>query len=355
MVTGDPIQIVVLGLGQMGSGVVRLLQERVGVQVAGVCERRARDGAADAGTVAAFARRLGVDLSGDLDALLERTRPQLAIQATCSTVRDAEPELRALLERGINVISIAEEMAFPGYSEPAIAAALDRLARRHGATLVGTGINPGFVLDLLVIALSGTCRRIDSISAQRINDLSPYGPTVLSGQGVGLTPDAFAAGRADGRIVGHVGFPESLSLIGSALGWRIERIEQSCEPIVSTVRRETPFAVVEPGAVAGCLQRAVAWVDGRPAIRLLHPQQVHPELAEVETGDFIDIEGDPDIHLRMRPEIPGGVGTVAMAVNLIPRALRAEAGLKTIAELPVPAAALGDMRALAGLSGSATE
>jgi 4-hydroxy-tetrahydrodipicolinate reductase len=333
----------------MGSGVIRLLEAKAGVRVVGVYGRRARERAVDAGVAAGLGRRLGFDLSRDLDALLEQTRPHVAIQATCSTVREAEPEISTLLRHGVNVISIAEEMAFPAHSEPAIAAALDDLARRHGATLVGTGINPGFVLDLLIIALSGVCQRIETISARRINDLAPYGPTVLASQGVGLTPGGFAAGIAAGRVVGHFGFPESLSMIGAALGWRIERIEQSREPIVSSVRRETPFVVVEPGCVAGCLQTAVAWVEGRPAIRLVHPQQIHPQLGDVETGDFIDIAGEPNLHLAIRPEIPGGIGTVSLAVNLIPRVLQSEPGLRTMADLPLPAAVLGDMRAAAGL------
>lgn len=345
---GDRIRVVVLGTGQMGSGVIRLLEAKAGVRVVGVYGRRARERAVDAGVAAGLGRRLGFDLSRDLDALLGQTRPHVAIQATCSTVREAEPEISTLLRHGVNVISIAEEMAFPARSEPAIAAALDDLARRHGATLVGTGINPGFVLDLLIIALSGVCQRIETISARRINDLAPYGPTVLASQGVGLTPDDFAAGIAAGRVVGHFGFPESLSMIGAALGWRIERIEQSREPIVSSVRRETPFVVVEPGCVAGCLQTAVAWVEGRPAIRLVHPQQIHPQLGDVETGDFIDIAGEPNLHLAIRPEIPGGIGTVSLAVNLIPRVLQSEPGLRTMADLPLPAAVLGDMRAAAG-------
>lgn len=348
----DRIRVVVLGTGQMGSGLIRLLDRKAGAQLVGAYGRRAREQPVDAGIAAGLGRRLGFDVSRDLEELLERTQPHIAIQATCSTVRDAEPELRMLLAHGVDVVSIAEEMAFPAYSEPGIAAALDELARGHGATLVGTGINPGFVLDLLIITLTGVCQRIESISARRINDLSPYGPTVLASQGVGLSPGDFAAGLADGRVVGHFGFPESLSMIATALGWEIERIEQSREPIVSSVRRETPFVVVDPGCVAGCLQSSVAWVEGRPAIRLVHPQQIHPHLGKVETGDFIDIAGEPDIHLAARPEIPGGIGTVALAVNLIPRVLRSEPGLKTMADLPVPAAALGDLRALAGFARS---
>jgi 4-hydroxy-tetrahydrodipicolinate reductase len=209
---------------------------------------------------------------------------------------------------------------------------------------VGTGINPGFAMDLLVVALSGVCSDITSIGARRINDLSFYGPTVLAAQGVGLSPEAFAAGLADGTVVGHIGFAESLRMIATAIGWDIETIEETREPIVSHVERETPFVRVSPGQVAGCLHTATAYRDGSAVIRLVHPQQIEPQREGVETGDFIEIRGTPDIRIAATPEIPGGPGTIALAVNLIPRVLSAQPGLHAMTDLPVPAALLGDAR-----------
>jgi 4-hydroxy-tetrahydrodipicolinate reductase len=216
----------------------------------------------------------------------------------------------------------------------------------HEVTVVGTGINPGFVLDFLVIALTGVCHTVDSITATRINDLSPYGPSVLASQGVGLTPDAFFKGIADGSVVGHVGFPESIHMIADALGWRIDRIDQHREPIISRVRRETPFVTIEPGWTAGCRHTAVAYMNGTSVIHFIHPQQVHPHLEQVETGDVIEIVGEPNLHIASHPEIPGGIGTIALAVNMIPRVITATPGLKSMADLPVPAAIMGDIRTL---------
>ena len=335
------IKVVVLGTGQMGAGMIRLLLSKPGLDLVGVFGRRVHNPPVDVGIAAGLETELGFEVSNDLAALLEDTAPDIALQATCSTVVDAETEIRTLLEQGVNVISIAEEMAFPAYSQPQIATSLDDLARSRGATLVGTGINPGFVLDLLIVALSGTCQIIDRIEARRVNDLAPYGPTVLTCQGVGLTIRQFEEGVLSGEVAGHLGFPESLSMIASALGWQIERIEQRREPIISDVRRQTPHVLVEPGCVAGCLQTAVAWVDGRAAIQLVHPQQIHPQLGGVATGDYIDIEGEPDLHLRIEPEIAGGTATVALAVKLIPRVLRAQPVLRTMIELPVAAALFG--------------
>jgi 4-hydroxy-tetrahydrodipicolinate reductase len=185
---------------------------------------------------------------------------------------------------------------------------------------------------------------VESIRATRSNDLAAYGPSVLRAQGVGRTPAEFSQGLKDGTVVGHIGFPESIGMLAEALGWEIERIEETREPILSRVRRETPFVTVEPGCAAGCLHTAVAYCQGHPVITLVHPQQVHPHVEGVDTRDQIEITGTPSVRLAGSPEIPGGPATVALAVNAIPRVLAASPGLKSMTELPVPAALMGDVR-----------
>jgi len=333
-------------MGQMGSGIARLLLDKQGLELVGACGRRAEHLGMDLGPAIGLDRDLGLRIGRDLDSAIKTTRPRVAIQATCSRVADAAVEISTLVRHGIHVISIAEEMAFPACASPALADELHRLAVANKVSILGTGINPGFVLDLLVIALTGVCVNIESITATRVNDLSPYGPTVLRSQGVGLWPEQFHQGLKDGSVVGHVGFPESMHMIAGALGWKIARIAESREPIVSRVARETPFVKVVPGQVAGCLHKAFAYRDGKPAITLIHPQQIHPQLEGVETGDTIEIRGIPNIRLAGSPEIPGGTATIALAVNMIPHVLNARPGLHTMAELPVPAAMLGDARLL---------
>ncbi len=333
----DPVGVLLLGTGRMGSAIARLLLERPGLELVGVYARRAERAGSDVGSVLGLGRSLGLEVRPDLAALVDEARPEVAIQATCSRLQEAEPELAACLERGVDTITIAEEVAWPAAYSPRWASRMDRLAREHGATLLGTGVNPGFVLDLLVIALTGVCAHVESITATRVNDLSPYGPSVLRTQGVGLSPADFREGVADGTVLGHVGFPASLAMVAAALGVEIERIEETREPIVSQVRRETSVAVVEPGQVAGCLHSAVAYRSGRPFLTLHHPQQVRPHLAGVETGDTIEISGTPELRITSRPEIPGGVATSALAVNMISPVRAAAPGLCSMADLAVPA------------------
>jgi 4-hydroxy-tetrahydrodipicolinate reductase len=342
----EQIRVVVLGTGQMGSGMIKLLLHKHGIHLVGVYGRRASRAGTDVGQALGLGRTLGVPITNDLPGVLGRTRPHVVLQATCSRVVEAVDEITAALRYGANVISIAEEMAFPACQAPHLATIIHQLALDNHVTVVGTGINPGFVLDLLVIALTGVCWQVDAILAQRINDLAPYGPSVLASQGVGLTPEAFYRGVADGSVVGHRGFPESISLIAQALGWEIDRIVQHREPIIARVKRSTPFVTVEPGCTAGCLHRAVAYRHEKPVITLIHPQQVHPHLENVATGDRITIHGEPPVHFVSSPEIPGGLGTVALAVNMIPAVMNAPPGLTSMAALPVPAAIMGDVRTL---------
>lgn len=268
----------------------------------------------------------------------------MAIQATCSRLDDAKKEIKTLINNGVNVITIAEEMAWPAATSTSLAKELHQLAIKHGVSVLGTGINPGFVLDLLITTLTGVCADIQSITAKRVNDLSAFGPSVLTSQGVGLTPVEFKKGLQDGTVVGHIGFEQSIHMIAAALGWEIDRIEQTREAIVSQVKRETPFVTVEAGQVAGCLHTATAFVQDKPVITLIHPQQIQPQLAGVETGDTIEITGTPNIRLTGSPEIAGGQGTAAIAVNMIPRILNAAPGLYSMVDIPVPAALLGDAR-----------
>jgi hypothetical protein len=342
----DAIRVLLLGTGQMGSRIARLILEKHGLNLVGAYGRRKERVGTDLGRAIGIDRNLGVPISADLGAVTAHTRPHVAIQATCSRLADAMGEISALIRNCVHVISIAEEMAYPAAGSVTAAEEIDRLAVDHGVAVLGTGINPGFVLDVLVIVLTGVCSDVRSIVATRINDLSPYGRSVLATQGVGLTPEAFRKGLEDGTVMGHFGFPQSIRMIADTLGWELERIDERREPIVSKVRRETPFVVVEPGHVAGCLHTATAYRAGEAVIRLVHPQQVHPHLEGVETGDTIEITGTPNVRLAGSPEIPGGLGTIALAVNMIPRVLSAAPGLHCMADLPVPAALLGDARRL---------
>jgi len=338
----EPIRVLQWGLGAMGSGMARLMLEKSGLKIVAVIDSRPDYVGKDLGDVLGVGKKLGVTITDKPADVLKKENVDVAVLATTSWVSEQMGDLRKVITAGINCISIAEEMADPYAQNPELAAELDQLARKHGVSVLGTGVNPGFVLDLLVVLLSGGNHHVERIEASRINDLSPYGPTVMKTQGVGTTPEAFRAGVADGSIVGHVGFPESINMISDALGLGVDRIEQSREPIISKVRRETPHVVVEPGMVAGCAHIGVGYRGDKEVIRLVHPQQIHPQLENQDTGDYINIYGLPEIHMAIKPEIAGGKATMGIAVNMIPHVFAATPGLNRMIDLPVPAALMGE-------------
>lgn len=334
-------RVVQWGLGAMGSGMARLVLEKEGLELVGGIDMRPDYLGKDLGEVLGGGRRLGVTVTNDPASVLDKEKVDLVVIATTSWTSEQLPDLKKVLSAGIDCISIAEEMASPEAQSPALAAEIDALAKANGVTVLGTGVNPGFVLDLLVVVLSGVCHQVERIEASRVNDLSPYGPTVMKTQGVGTTPEQFAAGVADGSIVGHVGFPESIRMISDALGLGVTRIEQTREPIISKVYRETPHVKVAPGMVAGCAHVAVGYAGEKPVVKLVHPQQIHPHLEGQGTGDYINIYGKPEIHMSTGPEIAGGIATMGVAVNMIPHVVAATPGLKSMVDLPVPAALMG--------------
>ncbi|MCL5987229.1 MAG: 2,4-diaminopentanoate dehydrogenase [Actinobacteria bacterium] len=330
------LKVVQWGLGAMGSMMARLVTEKESLDLVGAVASRKEKIGQDVGLTIGLGHEVGIQVKDNIvDAIMD-SKPDVVLHARNSFLSEASPEIKQSIKHNVNVITIAEELAFPWATNIEESRELDNMAKNHGVTVFGTGINPGFVLDLLVVMLTGISARVKKIEAKRINDLSSYGPTVMRTQGVGTTPEEFQVGIKDGSIVGHVGFVQSTHMIARALNWSLDEVVETREPIISNVLRKTEFVKVKPGMVAGCRHIAFGKVRGETRIVLEHPQQIHPELEGVDTGDYIRIAGEPDISLQIVPEIPGGIGTVAIAVNMIPFVCEAKPGLLSALDFPVP-------------------
>jgi len=349
------IRVAVCGTGHMGEGIIKLLLEKEGIDLVGIHGKRPANQGKDVADVIGLDKKTGVKVETDLNKMLKDAKADIVIQATHSKVKGdnlgagAYNDMKTILNSGCNLISIAEEAAFPWVGSPVETADLDKICKSKKLTMLGTGINPGFVLDLLVIALTGVCYKVDHIKATRINDLSPYGYNVMKTQGVNLPEAEFIKGVKDGTVEGHFGFKESINMIARSLNWEIGKIEETKAPIVSKVERDGGEAgKIIPGNTAGCDHRAKAYdKNGKLLIELVHPQQVRPEAEGNGTQDIIEIFGYPDIKISTGPEIPGGKGTIALAVNMIPQVLNnTNFGVVTMADLPVPHCLLGDVRKL---------
>jgi hypothetical protein len=328
------IKVAEWGTGMMGQGLLGYILDRPkDIDLVGVIVTNPAKEGVPVGEL--LGRDCDVPMTTDFAAVLAR-KPDVVCINTQSNLDEITAQVEPAVKAGANVLCIAEKLAYPWASDPDWADRFDALAKEHGVSILGTGINPGFVLDALIVMFTSVCLRVDRIEAQRVNDLSPFGPTVMKGQGVGTTFDEFHAGIEDGTIVGHIGFPESIHLIARALGWRIDEIVETREPIVTAVERSTPHVHVAAGDVCGCRHIGKGYSDGELKIELIHPQQIHPEVEGQATGDYIRVYGEPNIDMTQAPEIPGGIGTYASTGNYIPLIQAAPAGIVTVVDMPLP-------------------
>ncbi len=342
----ENVKVAIWGFGAMGSGIAKVLLRKKGVDIVGVCDihpERVNRSIYDI---------LGVEKNGrpdvvvcsEIEKVVHDANCDICVLATDSFTRKAFDKIKYVVGQKVNVISTAEEMSYPKAQEPELAAEIDRLAKANGVSVLGTGINPGLMMDLLAICLTGCMTDVESVTCRRVNSLSPFGPAVMEEQGVGLTVDAFNKGVADGTLAGHVGFAESVGMIAEALGWKVDKFEQQMKPIVTSVDRKSPYGFAAVGDVAGVNMTGQGYVDGEVKIDMIHPQQIEPEMEGTHTGDYIVLKGTPEVNMAINPEVDGGIGTIAMVVNMIPHVINARPGLKTMLDLPVPRAIMGDYR-----------
>ncbi|MCD8561945.1 MAG: hypothetical protein LRY20_00415 [Acholeplasmataceae bacterium] len=343
----NKIRVIIWGFGAMGKGMAQMLLMKKGVEIVGICDLNpSLIGRNFIDVLEAQTDHPKVYISDQIDLLLQHQKADVVLLCTDSFVKGAFEKIKKIVTYKVNVISTAEEMAYPMASEPELAKQIDNLAKAFGVTVLGTGINPGFIMDLLVVALTGTMVDVKFIEAKRINSLSPFGPTVMREQGVGDSLDEYHHRVAEGELAGHVGFNESVNMIADALGVKLDDFTQQMEPIVTQIDRKSTYGEAKAGHLAGINMTGQGLVNGDVFINMIHPQQIEPESAGIQTGDYITLKGTPNIHMSITPEINGGIGTIAMCVNMIPHVLNARPGLKTMIDLPVPRAILGDMRDL---------
>lgn len=344
----DMVKVVIWGFGAMGSGMARMLLSKKGVQIVGVCDLHPERVNKSIFDILGINRgdHPDVIINSDINTVLTEKCCDVCLCATDSFTKKAFPRLKFALEKKVNVISTAEEMAYPKAQDPELTAELNKIAKENGVSILGTGINPGMIMDLLVVCLTGCMTDVQHIEAKRVNSLSPFGPAVMEEQGVGITVEEFNNGVKNGTLAGHVGFAESINMIADAIGWKVEKFETQMSPIVTDVDRKSEYGFAKAGNVAGVNMTGQGFVNGEVLIDMIHPQQIEPEQIGVHTGDYITIKGTPEVNMCIKPEVQGGLGTIAMCVNMIPHIINAAPGLKTMIDLPVPRAIMGDMREL---------
>jgi 4-hydroxy-tetrahydrodipicolinate reductase len=331
-----PTRVMVMGLGPIGAGVARQLVARKNFKLVSAVDVDPAKAGRDLAEVVGLPRKTGVKVVADAAAAIRKTRPQVAVLCTSSALKKVWPQLEAVLKLKVPIVSTTEELAYPWFSNKALARRIDAAAKKARVAVAGTGVNPGFAMDALPIALSAICERVDAVRVDRIQDARIRRLPFQQKIGSGLTPAEFAE-RVKALTVRHVGLTESIAMIADALGIGLDRISDEIQPKIAAAPVESQFLKVEAGRVCGIVQDGVGSVDGKPVI-VLHMEAY---LGAPETYDRVQVEGSPRLDVKACGGYHGDVATVSIAVNSIPKVLAAPPGLHTMRTLALPSFAGG--------------
>jgi hypothetical protein len=334
------VKVVMYGVGVIGSMIAKFLLKKDGVDVVGAVDIAKDKVGKDLGEVLGMRRKLGIEVSTNVDSIFLQAKPDIAVHTTSSFLKDTYSQIASIVKHGVDVVSTCEELSYPYVTEPELAKKLDALAKKHDVTVLGTGINPGFLMDTLVIALTAPCQKIEKIEVVRVINAATRRVPFQKKIGAGLTVEEFKQKIEKKQITGHVGLEQSIAMIASALAWKLDRIVvESVEPMKARKTVESKDIVVRVGSAAGLKQKARGIMKSKEVIVLDFQAYIGAE----EEYDAVTIIGVPNIKQKIQPCVHGDVATIAMVVNSIPKVINAPAGLLTMKDLPVPSAAVEDM------------
>ncbi|MBC2601889.1 NAD(P)H-dependent amine dehydrogenase family protein [Puniceicoccus vermicola] len=326
------IKVAQFGLGPIGISSLRLLARKSWVEVVGGIDIRPE----------LIGRSLG-EITGDLSsfpeakvyesfaALLASTEVDAIVHTAGSKAEQSFAQIRPMLEHGIAVVSSCEELLFPALRAPETTQEIDELCQTTGGRVLGTGVNPGYVLDVLPICLSGVCASVKGVYGERVVDASTRRQPLQKKVGSGMDPEEFRSLASQGKA-GHAGFQESLALIANSLGWKIGMISETIDPVIADHDIETAYFSVETGQTAGLHQVVQAETAEGFWIHLDLKMYLDAE----NPHDMIRLDSSPSIEATIPGGVAGDLATVAALVNAIPSLLNAKPGVRLMTDLSVP-------------------
>jgi 4-hydroxy-tetrahydrodipicolinate reductase len=325
------IRAIQYGIGPIGASIAKLMREKQAIEIVGAIDNDPAKVGRDLGEVVGAADGpWGVKVSDDAAAVLEQNA-DVVIHSTSSALPKVMDQLLACLEAESCIVSTCEELSYPYRTHPELAAKLDAAAKEWGVALIGTGVNPGFVMDKLVITLAGVSQRIEHANALRVVDASKRRLPLQKKIGAGMSVEEFRAKVAEG-VIKHVGLPESVAMVADSLNLPVEQITETIEPKVATERVQTEYLTVEPGQAAGVHQIARGTAkDGKELVYL----ELQMYVGAKDPADTITLTGLPNISLAIPGGSHGDIATASVVVNSIPVILDAPAGLRTSRDLPI--------------------
>lgn len=333
----DALRVVQYGLGPIGQATAQAVLDRQSADrmtLVGAVDVDPKKVGHDVATLLDADRSpTGVVVSDQIGTVLHEQRPDVVLHTTTSTLESVDKQLRTCAAAGAHVVSSTEELAYPYHRHPDRAQALHDRARAAGVVIVGTGVNPGYAMDTLPLTATGVCTTVDTIRVERVVDASERRGPLQNKIGAGLSPATFEEKTQEGTF-GHVGLVESVQMVAEGLGWTLEAVNESIEPVTTADAIETPFCSVPAGGISGLHQTAIGIVEGHERVTL----DLRMDLGAEEAYDAVRVEGAPPIDLRIEGGIFGDTATVGMLVNTALLLDDVSPGLRTMLDFPVPRA-----------------
>lgn len=325
------IKVLHFGLGPIGAAIVKQVAARPGFKIVGAIDIDPNKVGRDLGDVVGLPKRFGIKVSADAAKALKAAKPDVVVLCTNSSIKKVMGQIETILESKTAIVSTTEELSYPDYTHVRQGRRIDQLARKAKVAVLGTGVNPGFAMDALPIALTSVCERVDRIAVHRVQDARIRRLPFQQKIGAGLTTEQFQK-KVDDGSVRHVGLTESIAMIADAMGWTLDRITDDIQPKLAQVTISSEFLAVDPGYVCGIIQDGVGYRKNDAVIRL----HMEAYLGAPESYDSVEIEGSPRISSKIAGGIHGDIATASIVVNSIPAVLNATPGLHTMRDLALP-------------------
>ena len=324
------LKVAIVGLGPVGQSVARAVLQTPSLKIVAATDPAPLHSGRDLGTVLSLPRKLKVKVEGEPARFFKKIRADVAFVCTSSLLKDVKGPIAALLSRRVNVLTTCEELAWPVPARAAAFRELDRLAKRKKVSVLATGVNPGFAMDSLALALTAPCVRVRRVSVTRVVDAAARKLPLQRRVGAGLNLGQFRRAVTEGTVR-HVGLVESAQMIADALGWKLERVDETIEPAIAPRDLDTEYLRIPAGAAAGIRQAVRAYRGGELAVSLDLQVYVGAE----SPRDHVLVDGDPPVDATIAGGVNGEVAAAAVLLNSLPRLLAAPAGLLTVKDIPL--------------------
>ena len=315
------LKVVLYGLGDIGLGTGKLVLERENLSLVGAVDIDDSKIGRDLYELMGLEGKSGITVRKTLGEILSETGDvDVVLHTAGSYLKKIYPQLAEIISTGTNIVSSSEELLYPYLRNPELADKLDALAKDNGVTVLGTGVNPGFVMDVLPLVVSGVCQKVERIESVRVVDVSTRRGALQKKVGAGLTVEEFQRKAAEGAF-GHVGLLESLALVAAGMGWELDTVEETIKPAVA--KRDMTDMGIKKGQVTGIKQVATGVKDGKELISL----DLEISAGAENPHDAVTIYGVPEMKVEVVNGTSGDLATASALVNVIPQAVNAQPGL----------------------------